>query len=113
MGIKPMSSPCRLWILLSACLIQGVYCAENYLLGQAPPPPAPPVPAIGRVQIRQGRLIGGAIEEPGKNTVLSDAITFPTDRKAKTSLNLAEDFIKEQSWGEAARILQSLLEAKE
>jgi outer membrane protein assembly factor BamB len=71
------------------------------------------VQVIGRAQIRQGRLLGGAIDESTKNTAFSDAITFPTDRKAKTSLNLAEDFIKEQSWGEAARILQSLLESKE
>jgi outer membrane protein assembly factor BamB len=57
------------------------------------------------------RLGGGAIDQAERNSV--DALTFPTDRKAKRSLSAAEDFIKEESWGEAARILQSLMDIKE
>jgi outer membrane protein assembly factor BamB/tetratricopeptide (TPR) repeat protein len=112
-----MSSARRAFgILLMACL--GA-CADDSaaVLAQAPPPPALPVPppmARRGVRVLQGGgLLGGVIEEPGKNGSASDAITFPTDRKAKTSLSLAEDFIKEKSWGEASRILQSLLESKE
>jgi outer membrane protein assembly factor BamB/tetratricopeptide (TPR) repeat protein len=112
-----MSSPRRAFgILLMACL--GAW-ADDWapVLAQAPPPPAlpapPPMARRGVRVLQGGGLLGGVIEEPGKNGSASDAITFPTDRKAKSSLSLAEDFIKEQSWGEASRILQSLLESKE
>ena len=116
-----MLRTCRLrWLFVAACMfVAGGYRAT--LLAQPapaprqpPPPPAQIFGKVGRVQVDpNGRLIGGAIDENDKVTAFTDAITFPTDRKAKTSLSLAEDFIKEQSWGEAARILQSLLEAKE
>jgi outer membrane protein assembly factor BamB/tetratricopeptide (TPR) repeat protein len=109
-----MSSARRAFgILLMACL--GAWADDSTgVLAQAPPPPAPPPKAFRGVRVFPGGgLMGGVIEEPGKNGSASDAITFPTDRKAKTSLGLAEDFIKEKSWGEASRILQSLLESKE
>ena len=102
-----------LGVLLAACL-----CLWNDdagpVLAQAPPPapigrPRPPAPRLG-IGVWQGGVL---IDEQGSNGAPSDAITFPTDRKAKTSLSLAEDFIKEKSWGEASRILQSLLESKE
>lgn len=51
--------------------------------------------------------------EPGKDNELTDAISFPKDTKAKKSLDAAEDFIKEGAWGEAAHVLQSLLNKKE
>src|ERR1700694_4145275 len=99
-----MSSACRVfWIHMGACVLECACSAPGTLFGQPPPPPPPQVQVIGRAQIRQGRLLGGAIDESPKTPAFSDAITSPTDRKAKTSLNLAEDFIKEQSWGEAAR----------
>src|SRR5262249_3529147 len=51
------------------------------------------------------------LPNPADNS--TDALTFTTDRKAKQSLGAAEDFIKEESWGEASRILQTLLDTKE
>lgn len=43
----------------------------------------------------------------------ADGVSLPTDRKAKKSIELAEDFIKEEDWSGAAETLQGLLEAKE
>jgi outer membrane protein assembly factor BamB len=55
----------------------------------------------------------GAAEEPGPEE-FTDALTIPTDRKAKRKLNAAEDLIThDKAWGDAAKILQDLLEAKE
>jgi outer membrane protein assembly factor BamB/tetratricopeptide (TPR) repeat protein len=53
-----------------------------------------------------------AIEEPGKEE-MTDALNIPTDRKAQQSINAAQDLIKEENWGQAATILQKLLESKE
>ncbi len=50
--------------------------------------------------------------DSSKNS-LTDSITLPTDRKARRSIEVAEDFIKQEMWGEAARVLQTLLDTKE
>src|SRR5437016_3629444 len=44
---------------------------------------------------------------------MTDALSMPTDRKAEKSIQAAQDLIKEEKWGEAASILQKLLESKE
>jgi len=86
-----MSSARRAFgILLMASL--GAWADDSSsVLGQAPPPaPVVPAPMVRRVRVMQGGgLPGGVIEEPVKNGAASDAITFTTDRKAKTSLALA------------------------
>jgi outer membrane protein assembly factor BamB len=63
----------------------------------------------------QGRRFrpGMGFINPADNGASTEALTFTTDRKAKQSLGAAEDFIKEESWAEASRILQSLLDTKE
>jgi outer membrane protein assembly factor BamB/tetratricopeptide (TPR) repeat protein len=62
----------------------------------------PPVPGAGPVS-----------EEPAKEE-FTDALTIPTDRKAKRRLQAAEDLIvHDKAWGDAAKILQDLLESKE
>lgn len=72
--------------------------------------PQPPI-LIG---VRQGAAVRPAVAVPGDSAAAStDALTFPTDRKASRSLSAAEDFIKEEAWGEAARVLQSLLDTPE
>lgn len=53
-----------------------------------------------------------ATEEPGKEE-MTDALSIPTDRKSQKSMEAAQDLIKEESYGEAAKILQKLLESKE
>jgi len=62
---------------------------------------APPVGPVGRTG-----------EDP-KKAGFTDAISFPTDRKAARILEAGADFIKEEAWGEAARLLQSLLDTPE
>jgi outer membrane protein assembly factor BamB len=85
-------------------------------------PPAPPQPrkaaAKGvRQNVKVQRAIavrnGVVVEDPNKTQGMTDAVTFPTDRKAKQSLKLAKDYVDEEAWGEAARVLQTLLETKE
>src|SRR5207249_11444748 len=44
---------------------------------------------------------------------MTDALSIPTDRKSQKSIDAAQDMIKEEKWGEAASILQKLLESKE
>jgi outer membrane protein assembly factor BamB len=56
-------------------------------------------------------VVGGPAN--GKKAGFADSFSFPTDRKARRTLEAAEDFIKDQSWGEAAKLLQSLLDTKE
>jgi outer membrane protein assembly factor BamB len=58
----------------------------------------------------------GAKPAPATNPEddLTDAITLPTDRKIKKRLELADvDYIEKKAWGEAARLLQSVLDLKE
>ncbi len=66
---------------------------------------------IGRRQIQV--KVGGPVGVAGKKAGFADSFSFPTDRKARRTLEAAEDFIKDHSWGEAAKLLQSLLDTKE
>lgn len=50
---------------------------------------------------------------PGRESEQTDAISLTVDRQAKKRIEFAEDYIKEEAWGEAAKALQSLLDAKE
>src|SRR5947209_1068655 len=43
----------------------------------------------------------------------AEVIRLPTDDKRRKKLDAAEDYMKQESWGEAARILQSLLDAEQ
>src|SRR5262245_60164066 len=43
----------------------------------------------------------------------TSAIDIPTDPKLKKRLDAAGDYIREESWGEAVRILQGLLDISE
>jgi outer membrane protein assembly factor BamB/tetratricopeptide (TPR) repeat protein len=48
--------------------------------------------------------------DPDKN---ADVLNLPTDRQAKKKVEAAADYIKIQSWADAVRLLQSLLDAPE
>lgn len=82
---------------------------------KADPPAAAGGPAVNRQQV----LLAAAAQAgppPQQDTLegeFTDDITLPVDRQARKILDAAQDYIKEESWGEAARALQSLLEAKE
>src|SRR5690349_3626684 len=82
--------------------------AENCL---GKPLPVPPPPAVGGAAAAPAPLPPGP--EAGPEGEFTDAITLPTDRKAKRSIDLAEDFIKEEDWAGAAETLQGLLDTKE
>jgi outer membrane protein assembly factor BamB len=51
--------------------------------------------------------------ESEKDAEFSENIRLSPNRKARKSMEAAEDFIKEGSWGEAAHVLQGLLDGKE
>jgi outer membrane protein assembly factor BamB len=62
------------------------------------------------------RMVGpGVPNAPGteNNNDGSQAIQLPTDSKLKKKLDAARDYMEEKSWGEACRIIQSLLDVKE
>jgi hypothetical protein len=83
--------------LLSAVVaFQGRAQVKLLPAGPATPAPAP-----------------GTQEKPGEPE-FTDAITLPTDRKALSSINLAQDLISnDQNWIEAVEILHALLDAKD
>ncbi|MCI0461393.1 MAG: PQQ-binding-like beta-propeller repeat protein, partial [Gemmataceae bacterium] len=83
--------------------------------GQPPrPAPAPPEPAA-KILVPQlaPAVFGVAPGVPGRASEFTDAITLPTDRDLKKRLEAAEEYIKEEAWGMAARLLQSILDSKE
>jgi outer membrane protein assembly factor BamB/tetratricopeptide (TPR) repeat protein len=67
------------------------------------------IPAQGQGIKAEKKPAGDSNKNPG----FTDAVTFPTDRKAKRTIEAAAELIKEESWGDAARLLQRLLDTKE
>jgi outer membrane protein assembly factor BamB/tetratricopeptide (TPR) repeat protein len=65
--------------------------------------------------IAQQLRVAKAVEPPanGQPGEASSGITLPHDRQAKRRIEKAEELIEEKAWGEAARVLQFLLDAKE
>lgn len=97
---------------------------------QIPQQQVPPLNPIVGGQIRNGRAVlkaqvqmlpGGGLAQmavpgapgAGRETEFTDAITLPTDRQAKKRIEAAEDCIRDEDWGTASRLLQSLLDAQE
>src|SRR5947199_344832 len=56
------------------------------------------------------RFVRGPGASPGEFT---DAITLPKNNDAHKLITAAEELLKEEAWGDVARALQSLLDAKE
>src|SRR5262245_8399544 len=84
-------------------------------LGAAPQQAAPqPVPAQPGGVIIRGKAVlqpapaGIGPAAPGGPSEFTDALTLPTDRDAKKRIDAAEDYIKEEAWGEASQLLQAL-----
>jgi hypothetical protein len=69
--------------------------------------------ARGQAKQRRGPLPGPADATQGKEGEFADALTLPTDRKARMSLQAAEDYIGEAAWDQATHVLQLLLNGKE
>jgi outer membrane protein assembly factor BamB/tetratricopeptide (TPR) repeat protein len=68
--------------------------------------------AQAKKEMMKKAVPGQPATEPAKEE-MTDALSMPTDRKAEKSIQAAQDLIKEESWGQAASILQKLLESKE
>jgi outer membrane protein assembly factor BamB/tetratricopeptide (TPR) repeat protein len=92
-------SRCRFpWVLVIAVGLAGALALPP--MGRANDEPAPPEKP----------------KEPGKDGQAEEkapAIQLPVDTRHKRKLEAAGDYIKEQAWREAARVLQSLLDAPE
>jgi outer membrane protein assembly factor BamB len=70
--------------------------------------------ALGQAQIKAAPVaVPAPPNDPNHKTGMTDAVTFPTDRKAKRSIEKAQDLIQEGAWGEAANLLQKLLDTPE
>jgi outer membrane protein assembly factor BamB len=73
---------------------------------QQPNPPGQPAPKAAPAPAN------GPLPDP--DSEYSDSITLPTDRQVKKQLEVAqEDYIKNEAWSEAARLLQRILDSKE
>ncbi len=67
-------------------------------------------------QVKKGVMKAAPAQPGGPEAAkeeMTDALSMPTDRKAEKSIQAAQDLIKEESRGQAASILQKLLESKE
>jgi outer membrane protein assembly factor BamB/tetratricopeptide (TPR) repeat protein len=74
------------------------------------------VAAQGRVALRKPIVVQPVPPpgvEPGKEAEGHDALILPTNSDAKRLFGLADDYIKEEAWGQAARVLQALLDNPE
>lgn len=98
--------------------ILGLASSWHVLPVLAQPPAVPPAvggqPGAQRPFLR-GQLPAGLMvaADVGPTNEFTDAITLPSDRQAKKRIEAAEDCIKDEDWGNAARLLQALLDAKE
>jgi outer membrane protein assembly factor BamB len=105
----PQAAPPREHVLGRLAQLQGA--------AAQPPQVAPPPLVIGAKQavIQKLPVAAPVPFPPGQvaNPACNDALTLPTDRKAKRSIDVAQDLIKQEKWGEAAVVLQSLLDTKE
>jgi outer membrane protein assembly factor BamB len=93
-------------------------CAGSFALLQATAGDGPPpiVEGAKRAVAQQAPVAVKAIaqaDDPNKKPAMTDAVSFPTDRKARRSIEKAEDLIQEGAWGEAASVLQKLLDTPE
>jgi outer membrane protein assembly factor BamB len=66
-----------------------------------------------QVQVQPVPVAAPAGDKKDDKKAGADPVTLPTDRKAKQSIGVARDMIESQLWGEAARVLQALLDTKE
>jgi outer membrane protein assembly factor BamB len=69
-----------------------------------------------QAQLQVGGRVGVGVVGHGLEAVDTEdaqAIQLPTDSRLRKKLDAAQDYIKEESWGEASRILQSLLDAEQ
>jgi outer membrane protein assembly factor BamB len=103
--------------LVGATLVFPLASSRGQQQPPAPPAQLPPA-AGGRVQLRFAMPAQPGFPGPGqtggnRDNEFSDAITLPVDRQARKRLDAADDYIKEEAWGEAARLLQVLLDGKE
>jgi outer membrane protein assembly factor BamB len=71
--------------------------------------------ARGQVILRKGGVPLARPMDAGaaREGEFADALTLPTDRKARKSLQAAEDYINEAAWDQATHVLQLLLNGKE
>jgi outer membrane protein assembly factor BamB len=89
----------RAALLTFGSSVLGVLFCVSVLPAQPPPPIAPALP----------RPPG----QPASDSEFSHAISLPTDNKLQNIINAANDFIKEQLWGDAGTQLQRVLDIKE
>src|SRR5262245_40961508 len=86
---------------VSALLLLRAYAQEGKQVAQA------------KAAKKAAGAVGGAAGAEAGKEEMTDALGIPTDRKSQQSIQAAQDLITEKSWGEAAKILQKLLESKE
>jgi outer membrane protein assembly factor BamB len=99
-----MSSLCRALTVLTGVALAGTLLAWL------------PLTADAQVQVQfkaVARPVPMGAAQPPKEGEFTDALSLPTDRKAKKSLESAEDLIKEEDWTKATYVLQSLLNSKQ
>jgi outer membrane protein assembly factor BamB/tetratricopeptide (TPR) repeat protein len=94
----------------ASLLVIGVALLSALMLFQtsrAAPEPAGPPPATSTEADKK------PVPDADQPPTASDLFTLPADRQAKKKIEAAGDYIKEQAWGEAVRLLQSVLDSRE
>jgi outer membrane protein assembly factor BamB len=88
------------------------------IIGGGPPPAAKPAVRMNVMQAvqvapAQPPAPPGATPAVSSENELTDALTLPSDRKINKMLETAEDYKKNETWDQVAKILQAVLNAKE
>lgn len=95
----------RVLLVLVGVALLGIWALQSAATAQ--PVLQKQVIINGQIQFADGKPGGMSGEDP--NAENNAAISFPTDNKLKRKLEAAQDFIKEELWGEAVDVLQDLL----
>src|SRR5947209_2516789 len=117
-----MAKPGRALVLIAGCMLASFFVAGGMRGAAQEKRQRPPAPPLGGGAIQGGNfqfqpLIRAPIQprdNPPGDGDFTDAVTLPTDRQVKKRLEAAQDdYIKNEAWAEASRLLQSILDNKQ
>ncbi len=91
--------------------LAGFFGVSSLPLAIAQRPAAPPGVKVRQVQIR-GRAVR-QVTTSGDDEFLSEGVFLPPDRQSRRRLEVASELIDQQRYGEAVRLLGSLLDSSE
>jgi outer membrane protein assembly factor BamB/tetratricopeptide (TPR) repeat protein len=103
-----MSSTHRAGLLIVGVALLAAVTFLQPSRGQPADNPAPPAPPTTTTSAKPDKPAADPDRGPG-----GEALILPTDRQVKRRLEAAGDYIKAESWSDAVRLLQLVLDARE